>query len=82
MPKVTTTTANARNGITPGRSRVTIRTDFGALVDRFEIPSRMPKMYFLKHPRGEYARRKNRAETLARKLEKDHQAGQLPLLVA
>lgn len=82
MPKVTCTTGNERNGVTPGRSRVTVRTDFDMVVDRFEIPSRMPRMYFKKHPRGEYAKRKNRAEKIAQQLERNYQNGQMPLLVA
>lgn len=82
MPIVTMTTANGRNGITPGKSRVTIRTDWLQVVDRFEVPSRQPRKYLDKHSGGQYAARLRKAERLARQIEKTNQTGQLPLLVA
>ena len=83
MPQITMTTSNGRNGVTPGRSRVTVRTTWEQIVGAFEVPSRQPRMYLKKHTRGEYARKLRQLEALARQLERDHnKGGQLPLLVA
>lgn len=83
MPIVTATTANARNGITSGRSRVTVRTEWLLLVGSFEVPSRMPRAYLKKHTRGTYAKKMRHLEAVARKLERDqHHGNQLPLLIA
>lgn len=80
--KMTCTTANGRNGVRAGCSRVTIRTDWEKVVDQFEVPSRQPRKYLEEHPRGQYAQRAKRAEQIAKQLEKEYQCGQLPLLVA
>ena len=83
MARSTMTTSYGRNGITPGRSRVTVRTEWEQIVGSFEVPSRQPRMYLKKHTRGEYARKLNQLQALARQLERDHaKGGQLPLLVA
>lgn len=80
--KMTCTTANGRNGVRAGCSRVTIKTEWGQVVAQFEVPSRQPRKYLDAHPRGQYAQRVKRAEQIAKQLEKEYQHGQLPLLVA
>lgn len=82
MAKFTCTSSNNRNGVTAGRTRVTVYTDFMAVVDRFEIPTRQARKYFKKHPHGEYARRLREADALAKQLEREYQRGQMPLLIA
>lgn len=82
MPVVTMTTSNGRNGVTPGRSRVTVRTVWLQVVGQFEVPSRQPREYVKKHPKGRYACRLRQLEELAKQLERDAGGGQLPLLVA
>lgn len=83
MPQTTMTTSNGRNGVTAGSSRVTVRTEWGQFVGRFEVPSRQPRMYLKKHARGEYAKKLRQLEAIARQMERNHAgSGQLPLLVA
>jgi len=81
VPKITCTSANGRNGVTPGRTRVTVKTDYMVLVDCFEVPSRQARNYLQEHRAGVYARRLESAEKLAQQLERDNARGQMPLLV-
>jgi hypothetical protein len=50
-------------------SRVTIRTNAGAVVDSFHVPSWYGLQYLKRHPGGEYGRRFASALERARELE-------------